>query len=83
MALTVRLPLRVEQELAEYCVKRRITKSEAVKRALQELLHSPLEGARYQRPPSSAGTRAMAPTCPETSRRRSARAFAARTRGQP
>lgn len=38
MTLTVRLPLRVEQELAEYCVKRRITKSEAVKRALEELL---------------------------------------------
>ena len=55
MALTVRLPLRVEQELAEYCVKRRITKSEAVKRALQELLHSPLEGARYQRPPFIGG----------------------------
>jgi hypothetical protein len=38
MTLTVRLPDRVEQDLAEYCVKRRITKSEAVKRALMELL---------------------------------------------
>ncbi len=38
MTLTVRLPPRVEQELAEYCVKRRITKSEAVKQALEELL---------------------------------------------
>ena len=38
MTLTVRLPDRVEQELAEYCVKHRLTKSEAVKRALQELL---------------------------------------------
>lgn len=38
MTLTVRLPDRVEQELAEYCVKRRITKSEAVKQALVELL---------------------------------------------
>lgn len=38
MTLTVRLPLRVEQDLAEYCVKRRITKSEAVKQALEELL---------------------------------------------
>ncbi len=38
MTLTVRLPPRVEQELAEYCVKRRLTKSEAVKRAVEELL---------------------------------------------
>ena len=38
MTLTVRLPHRVEQELAEYCVKRRITKSEAVKQALMDLL---------------------------------------------
>ena len=38
MTLTVRLPPRVEQELAEYCVKRRITKSEAVKQALMDLL---------------------------------------------
>ena len=38
MPLTVRLPLRIEQELAEYCVKRRITKSNAVKQALERLL---------------------------------------------
>ncbi len=38
MTLTVRLPDRVEQELAEYCVKRRISKSEAVKQALVELI---------------------------------------------
>lgn len=38
MTLTVRLPPHVEQELAEYCVKRRITKSEAVKQALMDLL---------------------------------------------
>jgi hypothetical protein len=38
MTLTVRLPPRVEQDLAEYCVKRRITKSEAVKQALLDLL---------------------------------------------
>lgn len=38
MTLTVRLPPRVEQELAEYCVKHRVTKSEAVKKALEELL---------------------------------------------
>jgi hypothetical protein len=44
MTLTVRLPHRVEQELAEYCVKRRITKSEAVKLALEELLRAPEPG---------------------------------------
>lgn len=38
MTLTVRLPPRVEQELAEYCVKRRMTKSQAVKQALEDLL---------------------------------------------
>ncbi|HYS84453.1 MAG TPA: hypothetical protein VEN78_05570 [Bradyrhizobium sp.] len=38
MPLTVRLPGRVERELAEYCVKRRITKCEAVKQALMEFL---------------------------------------------
>ena len=38
MTLTVRLPDRVEQELAEYCVKHRLTKSEAVKLALDQLL---------------------------------------------
>lgn len=38
MTLTVRLPDRVEQELAEYCVKHRVSKSEAVKHALMDLL---------------------------------------------
>lgn len=55
MTLTVRLPLRVEQDLAEYCVKRRITKSQAVKRALEELLRSPRDGAQTQRHPFIGG----------------------------
>ncbi len=38
MTLTVRLPDRVEQDLAEYCVKHRLTKSAAAKRALEEFL---------------------------------------------
>ena len=38
MALSVRLPPRVEQKLADYCVSHKVTKSEAVKRALEELL---------------------------------------------
>jgi hypothetical protein len=38
MSLTVRLPTRVEQELNAYCATRRITKSEAVKQALERLL---------------------------------------------
>ena len=51
MTLTVRLPQRVEQELAEYCVKRRLTKSEAVKRALEELLRASETGAQELRHP--------------------------------
>lgn len=38
MTLTVRLPDRVEQELAEYCTRHRLSKSEAVKLALDKLL---------------------------------------------
>lgn len=38
MTLTVRLPPRVEEALAAYCVARRMTKSEAVKQALERLL---------------------------------------------
>lgn len=38
MTLTVRLPERVEQKLAEYCTKHRLSKSEAVKLALDKLL---------------------------------------------
>ena len=37
MTLTVRLPQRVVQSLAEYCAKRRLAKSEAVKLALEKL----------------------------------------------
>ena len=37
MPISVRLPPRVEQELAEYCSSNNLTKSEAVKRALQQL----------------------------------------------
>ena len=38
MTLTVRLPDRLEQDLAEYCAVYGVTKSEAVKRALEDLL---------------------------------------------
>ena len=40
ITLTVRLPDRVERELAEYCVQRGVTKSEAVKQALEDLLRA-------------------------------------------
>lgn len=40
MPISVRLPPRVEQKLAEYCVSHKVTKSEAVKRALEEMLQS-------------------------------------------
>ena len=38
MPLTVRLPPRIEEELKAYCVAHRISKSDAVKEALQRLL---------------------------------------------
>lgn len=38
MPISVRLPSRVEQELADYCVAHKVTRSEAVKRALEQLL---------------------------------------------
>ena len=37
MPISVRLPPRVEQRLAEYCAHTKLTKSEAVKRALERL----------------------------------------------
>ncbi len=44
MTLTVRLPNRVEQDLADYCVTHGVSKSEAVKRALEDLLRAPKSG---------------------------------------
>lgn len=38
MPLSVRIPQTVEQQLAEYCVKHRVSKSDAVKQALDEFL---------------------------------------------
>jgi hypothetical protein len=40
MPISVRLPPRVEQRLAEYCARARVTKSEAVKRALEGLFQA-------------------------------------------
>jgi predicted DNA-binding protein len=40
MPISVRLPPRVEQKLAEYCVSHKLTKSEAVKRALEAMLET-------------------------------------------
>jgi len=55
MTLTVRLPPRIEQELAEYCLKRRLTKSEAVKLALEELLRSSAKDAQASHHPFIGG----------------------------
>lgn len=38
MPVSVRLPPRIEQKLADYCVTNKVTKSEAVKLALEGLL---------------------------------------------
>ena len=40
MPISVRLSSRVEQQLAEYCVSRKVTKSEAIKRALEKMLRA-------------------------------------------
>jgi hypothetical protein len=37
MPISVRLPPRVEQRLAEYCAHAKLTKTEAIKRALDRL----------------------------------------------
>ena len=38
MTLSVRIPLRIEQELANYCARNGVSKSEAVKDALDQFL---------------------------------------------
>ena len=38
MTLSVRIPARVEQDLAEYCARKGVSKSEAVKAALDQFL---------------------------------------------
>jgi hypothetical protein len=37
MPISVRLPPRIEQRLAEYCAHAKLTKTEAIKRALDRL----------------------------------------------
>lgn len=46
MTLTVRLPPRVEQALARYCVERKVSKSAAVKQALDGLLRNDASRAK-------------------------------------
>lgn len=49
MPISVRLPPRVERKLADYCVSHKVTKSEAVKRALEELFaQTPLTPDPYR-----------------------------------
>jgi len=38
MPVSVRLSPRVEQKLADYCASHKVTKSEAIKRALEQML---------------------------------------------
>jgi hypothetical protein len=55
MTLIVRLPRRVQQELAEYCATRRLTRSEAVKLAPEKLLRAPEADAHAVRHPLIGG----------------------------
>jgi len=49
MTISVRLPPRVEQKLADYCVSHKVTKSEAVKLALEGLFaQAPLSPNPYR-----------------------------------
>jgi len=38
MTVTVRLPSVLEEELAQYCAERRLTRSEAIKQAISRLV---------------------------------------------
>ena len=40
MPVSVRLSARVEQKLADYCVAHKVTKSEAIKRALEQMFEA-------------------------------------------
>ena len=47
MTLTVRLPTRLEAELTRYCAERKLTKSGAVKQALDEFFVQPGPASPY------------------------------------
>ena len=47
VTLSVRIPHRVEQELADYCAKHRVSKSEAVKKALEQFLSTKSDQSPY------------------------------------
>jgi Arc/MetJ-type ribon-helix-helix transcriptional regulator len=44
MILSVRIPPRIEQELADYCARNRVSKSDAVKDALEQFLSGKSSG---------------------------------------
>ena len=49
MPLSVRLPPRVEQKLTDYCVSHKVSKSEAVKRAIEQMIEqSAGEASAYE-----------------------------------
>ena len=48
MPISVRLPPRVEQKLAEYCVSHKLTRSEAVKQALERLIETGAEKSPWE-----------------------------------
>jgi len=74
MPISVRLPPRVEQKLAEYCVSHKVSRSEAVKQALDRLLEAGAEKpspwelgadifARHERVKPTRTSRATASGC--------------------
>ena len=66
MPISVRLPSRVEQQLSDYCASHKVTKSEAVKRALEHLFaRSGAPSNAYQ---ASAGFRGSDKTVGDVAR---------------
>jgi hypothetical protein len=66
MPISVRLPPRVEQELSDYCASHKVTKSEAVKRALEHLFER--SGAPSDAYKASAGFRGSDRTAGDVAR---------------
>ncbi|MEX2241143.1 MAG: hypothetical protein WD775_10690 [Burkholderiales bacterium] len=66
MPISVRLPPRVEQKLSDYCVSHKVTRSEAVKRALEHLFDR--SGALSDAYKASAGFRGSDKTVGDVAR---------------
>lgn len=62
MSTSVRLPLRVEEALASYCVDRQLTKSEVITAAVSAYLKAHDEAASGGAAPQAASAEAVRPS---------------------